>query len=251
MQRVSKMYRFFEETKQIIENKIILSKENSHHIQNVLRMRDDEDFEVVLDDKVHLVNIYQRDKDFLQVDIKDTYEIVNESPIKINLFQGLPKSDKLELIIQKAVELGVDQISPFSSSRTIVKWDVKKAEKKLKRYEEISHAAAKQSKRGYIPKVNDVIKFEDIAEQMNDSLTILAYENDGKSLRQVLKENKYSNVNIIIGPEGGFSETEVDYLAEKGASIVHLGNRILRTETASIALLAMVQYEIGDINEEI
>lgn len=245
------MYRFFEETKQIIENKIILSKENSHHIQNVLRMRDDEDFEVVLDDKVHLVNIYQRDKDFLQVDIKDTYEIVNESPIKINLFQGLPKSDKLELIIQKAVELGVDQISPFSSSRTIVKWDVKKAEKKLKRYEEISHAAAKQSKRGYIPKVNDVIKFEDIAEQMNDSLTILAYENDGKSLRQVLKENKYSNVNIIIGPEGGFSETEVDYLAEKGASIVHLGNRILRTETASIALLAMVQYEIGDINEEI
>lgn len=251
MQRVSKMYRFFEETKQIIENKIILSKENSHHIQNVLRMRDDEDFEVVLDDKVHLVNIYQRDKDFLQVDIKDTYEIVNESPIKINLFQGLPKSDKLELIIQKAVELGVDQISPFSSSRTIVKWDAKKAEKKLKRYEEISHAAAKQSKRGYIPKVNDVIKFEDIAEQMNDSLTILAYENDGKSLRQVLKENKYSNVNIIIGPEGGFSETEVDYLAEKGASIVHLGNRILRTETASIALLAMVQYEIGDINEEI
>ncbi len=247
------MYRFFENKSSIVEaeDKIILSKENAHHITNVLRMKDDEDFEVVIDQKVYLVNICHRDKSFVEVLIKDSWMDKNESKIKIKLYQGLPKSDKLELIIQKCIELGVYEITPFISSRTIVKWDDKKEEKKLKRYEDIALAAAKQSKRGLIPRVNPVMNFNKLLESIKDDFTIIAYENSGESLREVLGGFQADSINIIVGPEGGFSEEEVRQIHMANAKIVNLGNRILRTETAAIALTAMVQYEIGDINEKV
>lgn len=247
------MYRFFENKSSIVEaeDKIILSKENAHHITNVLRMKDDEDFEVVIDQKVYLVNICHRDKSFVEVLIKDSWMDKNESKIKIKLYQGLPKSDKLELIIQKCIELGVYEITPFISSRTIVKWDDKKEEKKLKRYEDIALAAAKQSKRGLIPRVNPVMNFNKLLESIKDDFTIIAYENSGESLREVLGGFQADSINIIVGPEGGFSEDEVRQIHMANTKIVNLGNRILRTETAAIALTAMVQYEIGDINEKV
>lgn len=245
------MYRFFEQENALKSDSLYLNSENTHHILNVLRMREDELFEVVIDKKVYLGNFTKKEGESLVVNVKDIYEDTNESKIKIHLYQGLPKSDKLELIIQKCIELGVSEITPFTSSRTIVKWDVKKESKKIKRYEDIAEAAAKQSKRGYIPKINGVIDFGMLIEQIKDNVSILAYENRGNSLRNVLRDEASKNINIIIGPEGGFSEQEVESLAENGAKVVHLGNRILRTETAAIALVAMIQYEIGDVNEEI
>ncbi|MDO5027338.1 MAG: 16S rRNA (uracil(1498)-N(3))-methyltransferase [Tissierellia bacterium] len=245
------MYRFFEEKASILDGKIVLSKENSHHIRNVLRMKDDEDFELVIGKEVYLVNIFTRDKDFVQVVIKDSWQDKNESDLKIHLYQGLPKSDKLDLIIQKCVELGAFEITPFISSRTIVKWDEKKEERKLRRYEDIALAAAKQSKRGIIPKVNALKSFKDLIEAIRDDFTIIAYENSGQTLRKTLMDFSGDTINIIVGPEGGFSEEEVSQIQEAGAKIVNLGNRILRTETAAIALCAMVQYEVGDINEEV
>lgn len=245
------MYRFFEEADNLDGDTIKLSKENTHHIVNVLRIREDEDFEVVIGDRVYLSNIYMGQNKLMVAKVKEIYGDKNESNLHIHLYQGLPKSDKLEFIIQKTIELGCFQITPFTSSRTIVKWDDNKAQKKLKRYEEIALAAAKQSKRGLVPKVNRPVSFSKLLDDIEGAFTLLAYENGGKSLRNILKEYKGREINIIIGPEGGFSQEEVDQLEGRGAKVVHLGNRILRTETAAVALTAMVQYEIGDINEEI
>lgn len=245
------MFRFFEEKSSLSGNKIAISKENSHHITNVLRMRDDEDFEIVIDGFVYLVNICQRDKNFIQALIKDSWKDMNESKLKIHLYQGLPKFDKLELIIQKCIELGVYEITPFVSSRTVVKWDERKEEKKLKRFEEIALAAAKQAKRGIVPKINPVLNYEQMLDEIEGDFSIIAYEEKGERLKGICHENEGERINIIVGPEGGFSEEEVELAKKANAKVVNLGNRILRTETAAIALTAMVQYEIGDINEEI
>lgn len=245
------MYRFFEKKDSISSHKIFISKENSHHIINVLRIRDDEDFEIVIDGLIYLVNIYERQKNLVKVQIKDTYRDVSESKIKIHLYQGLPKSDKLELIIQKCIELGVYEITPFISSRTIVKWDEKKEAKKLRRYEEIALAAAKQAKRSIVPKINPLCSFETMLEQIKNDFSIIAYEEMGERLKSICHGYEGERINIIIGPEGGFSAEEVDLARKSNAKVVNLGKRILRTETAAIALTAMVQYEIGDINEEI
>lgn len=239
------MYRFFEEKENILDEKIYLSKENLHHM-NVLRIEEDEQFEIVSEGVVYEVVIDTENSDTAK--ILNTKEDENESNIRINLFQGLPKQDKFEWIVQKTTELGVTTITPFSSSRTIVKWDEKKEKKKLLRYQGIAKSAAKQSKRSIIPTVEALISFNDMIDLLKDKLTILAYENRGYTLRKVLEENKVDEINIIIGPEGGFSEEEVKLFEESGAYIVNIGNRILRTETAAIALTTMIQYECGDIN---
>ena len=245
------MFRFFENPSSLLGDKIALSKDNSHHITRVLRIRDDEDFEVVIEGIVYLVNISHRGKESIEAEIKDSWEDVNESKLEIHLYQGLPKADKLELIIQKCIELGVSEITPFTSSRTIVKWDKKKEEKKIRRYGDIALAAAKQSKRGRLPKINPVKSFKDLLDSIRGTFSIIAYENYGEGLRKTLSGFKGHKINIIVGPEGGFSEEEVRQIHQANARIVNLGKRILRTETAAIALVAMVQYEIGDINEKI
>lgn len=249
------MYRFFESNAALHDGTIALSKENSHHMISVLRMNENEEFEIVIDQHVYLCRLENLDKSEAIALIIEDYEDKNEADIKINLYQGIPKSDKLELIIQKAVELGVTKIIPFESSRTVVKWDAKKEAKKLKRYEEIAHSAAKQAKRAFVPAIEKSISFKEILASLENKFVLLAYENRGTSLKSILQDKKDKvedkEINIIIGPEGGFSEEEVKVFEEIGAHIVHLGNRILRTETAAIAMLAMVQYEVGDVNEEI
>lgn len=241
------MYRFFERPANILEDKIILSDENIHHLR-VLRIEADEEFEIVVDSLVYLVRLDQSSQDLPSVIILDKKEDDNESNIKINLYQGLPKQDKFEWIIQKATELGVTKIIPFSSSRTIVKWDEKKEKKKLVRYEEIAKSAAKQSKRSLIPEIGNQVTFKQMVNELEGKFVILAYENRGITLRQVLQENRPDEINIVIGPEGGFADYEVETFEEIDGYIVNLGNRILRTETAAIGLIAMIQYELGDIN---
>lgn len=243
------MHRFFEDSSSIIGDKIYLNKNNSHHL-SVLRITENEKFEVVIDGVVYNVSTIESDKNSVVCKIISKRNGENESNIKINLYQGLPKSDKLELIIQKCVELGVSSITPFISSRTIVKWDAKKEIKKLNRYNDISESASKQSKRTLIPKVNESLNFKEMLAILKDKFVILAYENRGESLKDILVNLNTDEINIIIGPEGGLSEEEVGLFEEIDAKIINLGNRILRTETAAISLTAMVQYEIGDINHK-
>lgn len=240
------MFRFFEAETSLQEDKILLNKSNLKHIK-VLRIEEDEEIEIVINGIVYLSKLIDLNGDKI-AEIISKKEDENESNIKINLYQGLPKSDKFEWIIQKSIELGVNEIIPFESERTIVKWDNKKEKKKLERYNEIAESAAKQSKRTYIPTVNRLLSFNEMLEELKDSYTILAYENRGNNIRGILQKDKPKEINIIIGPEGGFSEEEVEKFESIGANIVNLGKRILRTETAAIALISMIQYELGDIN---
>ncbi len=241
------MHRFFENENSLNNGEIYISERNLHHI-NVLRITENEEFEVVISEIVYMVKLKEISKDFAICEIISQKEDNNESNIKINLYQGLPKSDKFELIIQKAVELGVSKIIPFESSRTIVKWDAKKEKKKLIRYQEIASSAAKQSKRTIIPEVLPLVLFNEMVNEIKDKFTVIAYENRGITLKEILLNDDFKEINIIIGPEGGFSEVEVEKIESAGANVVNLGNRILRTETAAIALISMIQYEKGDIN---
>lgn len=242
------MHRFFEDFSSLYENKIFLNKNNIKHF-NVLRIQTEEEFEVVIDTIIYIVKPLEITKNEIICAILSQNNDNNESNLKINLYQGLPKSDKLELIIQKCTELGITKIIPFTSSRTVVKWDEKKEKKKINRYQEIAESAAKQSKRAIIPEVALSVSFSQMLKDLENEYTIVAYENRGINLRDILKTIKQDEINIVIGPEGGFSESEIKSLEDINAKIVNLGDRILRTETAAIALTAMIQYEIGDINK--
>ena len=245
------MYRFFEEKADFSGDRIRLNKENSHHLTKVLRIGENEDFELVIASRVYTVRAAFIEEGHLYVDVLDERDDDNESKLKIRVFQGLPKGDKLELIIQKVIELGAYEVIAFESERTVVKWDNKKAVKKLERYGEIAQAAAKQAKRGFIPKVRGLLSFDQLLEEVSKGFTVLAYENYGTALSTALADHSGEYINIVIGPEGGFSEKEVERLRDKGAKTVHLGKRIMRTETCAIALTAILQYELGDLDEKI
>ena len=171
--------------------------------------------------------------------------------MNITLFQGIPKFDKMELIIQKNTEVGVKKIVPVLMERTVVKLDEKTINKKIERWQKISEVAAKQSMRDIIPEVENVIKLKDI-EKQNYDIVLVAYENEDKNmLKSELiklkneKMNKY-NIAIVIGPEGGIAEKEIEILKNMGAVFVSLGKRILRTETAGIVMSGNIIYELED-----
>ena len=173
-----------------------------------------------------------------------------ELPTELYLFQGLPKSDKMELIIQKAVELGVKEIIPVATKRCVVKLDNKKEASKLKRWQAISESAAKQSRRTIIPEVSSVVTFKEAINRAKEfELGIIPYENfkDMKETREVLeKVQKGIKIGIFIGPEGGFEESEVQYAFENGIRPISLGKRILRTETAGLAILSVLMFQLED-----
>ena len=167
-------------------------------------------------------------------------------PIKVYLFQGLPKGDKMETVIQKMVELGVYGIVPVSTKRSIVKLDAKKAANKVKRWNAISESAAKQSKRGIIPRVNDVCTFKqaiDMAKELD--MIIMPYEeaDDMEKTRNIIRGlKKDTSVGIFIGPEGGFAKEEVNAVMEENGTPITLGKRILRTETAGMAIMSVIMF---------
>jgi 16S rRNA (uracil1498-N3)-methyltransferase len=181
-------------------------------------------------------------------DICDVVSNTAELPTRITLFQGVPKGDKMELIIQKAVELGAAEIVPVYTERTVVKLDAKKEKKKLERYNMISMSAAKQSGRGVIPVVKEYMSFKQALEYARSfDMNIIPYE-DAKGIeesRKIISEIKgKKSLGIFIGPEGGFAATEVELAKSIGARVVTLGNRILRTETAGLAVLSIIMFEI-------
>lgn len=245
------MHRFFINKDSIINDEIVIKDDEVKHIKNSLRLNED-DIITVCDGekKEYKVKISEISNDYVKGIIIDDYIIKSESNIDIVLYQGLPKSSKMDLIIQKCTELGVTKIVPVITSRTVVKIsDKKKEHKKVERWTKIAKEASKQSKRGKIPNVEDIISFSEMLNNLcNEENIIVPYENENKTgIKQILKKTKGRKINIIIGPEGGFEEEEINELKKLNAKIVTLGPRILRTETAGFTAITIVMYELGDL----
>lgn len=237
------MYNFFVENTAKKDGRYFIAGADYNHIKNVLRMNMGEQFLVSCEGVSDLCELESIESDTVVAKIiKTNYQSTN-LPINIHLFQGLPKSDKLELIIQKAVELGVATVTPVSMKRSIVKIDDKKKKSKRERWQAIAEAAAKQSKRTAVPEVCDILSYKEfIARAKELDLLLVPYEcADGMSAtKTALSEIKSGmNVGIIIGPEGGFEQKEIEDALEIGGKVISLGSRILRTETAAITTIAM------------
>lgn len=245
------MSKFFVKENQINNDKIHILGEDVNHIANVLRMKKEDEVQICNQEtgENYITKIISFSKDEIECEIvKKIIETV-ESNVDITLFQGIPKFDKMELIIQKNTEVGVKKIVPVLMERTVVKLDEKTANKKIERWQKIAEVAAKQSMRDIIPEIENIIKLQDITKQDYDEV-LVAYENEEKNmLKQELKrlqgKDRYK-IAIVIGPEGGISEKEIEILKNMGASFVSLGKRILRTETAGIVMSGNIMYELED-----
>ncbi|MCQ2538866.1 MAG: 16S rRNA (uracil(1498)-N(3))-methyltransferase [Acetatifactor sp.] len=244
------MYHFFVEPSQISENdkRVIIYGSDVNHIKNVLRMKIGEELNVGdgVTDREYRCAITSFGEDSVLCELRFIKENNVELPAKITLFQGLPKADKMELIIQKAVELGAAQIVPVATKRCVVKLDDKKAASKISRWQGISEAAAKQSKRSIIPEVTGVMSFKEAIRKASDmSVRIIPYElaEDMEKTRDLLNAVRPGDsIAVFIGPEGGFDESEIAYALENGVEPITLGRRILRTETAGFTVLAWLSY---------
>ncbi|MCM1326368.1 MAG: 16S rRNA (uracil(1498)-N(3))-methyltransferase [Bacteroidales bacterium] len=244
------MYQFFVEPSQIDENdnRVIITGSDVNHIKNVLRMKQGEEITVSngQDAKEYRCGILSFEEDRIICELRFIKEDGVELPSKVFLFQGLPKGDKMEFIIQKAVELGVYQVIPVAAKRCVVKLDEKKAKAKVSRWQGIVEAAAKQSKRSIIPKVADVMDFAQALQFAADmDVKLIPYElakgmEKTKAIFGRLKAGQ--SIAVFIGPEGGFEEKEIAMALEKGMEPVTLGKRILRTETAGLAVLSWIMY---------
>ena len=241
------MYRFFVEKEQIGEKTIRIIGSDVNHIRNVLRMKPGE--EILISDgekKEYHCEIKTLDPEYVEALIMFVKEEGLELPSKVYLFQGLPKNDKMELIIQKAVELGVYAVVPVATKRAVVKLDDKKEAKKLVRWQSISESAAKQAKRLIIPEVMPVMSFKEaVAFSQTMNVRLIPYElaENMAYTRQVLSQIKPGqSIGIFIGPEGGFAEEEVELALNSGMETITLGKRILRTETAGMTVLSILMY---------
>lgn len=244
------MNRFFVSPEQIKNENIFIKGADVKHIKDVLRLKVKDKIEVLCNGMVYLAIISDIQNKEVVLDIIETKEGENEPPIDIYLYQGLPKSSKMDLIIQKATEIGVKEIYPVITSRTVVKIkNKKKEENKINRWNKICVEAAKQSKRDLLPKVKNILKFNEMIELLEGQQKILVpYEGEEKvGLKNVLKDNCSEGIHLIIGPEGGFEIEEINKLKNIGGNIVSLGPRILRTETAGLAVLSILMYELGDM----
>lgn len=243
------MYRFYVTPEQIRDEKIEIVGEDVNHIRNVLRMRRGE--KVVLcdgDGTDYICELAQTEGKSVIADILEKKASETELPVKLVLFQGLPKKDKMELIIQKAVELGAAEIIPVITRRTIVKTDEGKEEKKLQRWQAIAESAAKQSERGRIPQVGRILTWKEALARMKQfDYNGILYEN-ARGMRPtaefVKKAVNAASIGILVGPEGGFEECEVEQAVEAGAERLSLGSRILRTETAGFTMLSTLMLSV-------
>ena len=248
------MPKFFIKNNQINNNCITITGEDVKHIVNVLRIKIGENIQVCNTDTSdnYIVKLDNVQKEKIECKIQSKIESEAESDVSINIFQGIPKSDKMELIIQKSTELGVKQITPVQMERCVSKISGKDELKKIDRWQKISEVAAKQSGRDIIPKINTVVKISDLCNKAKDyDMLIVPYEREEEhSLKNAIEELKLINnpklsIGIVIGPEGGFEVSEIERLKSSGAKIITLGKRILRTETVAIAMASVIMYELG------
>lgn len=244
------MYRFFVDQSQIQDKKIVITGKDFNHIKNVLRMKIGE--EVAVSDGSGGREYRCGIEEYTDQEVICTLRFIKEEGVelssKLYLFQGLPKADKMEFVIQKAVELGVHEIIPLAVKRCVVKLDGKKAAAKQGRWQGIAEAAAKQSKRGVVPVVREVMNMQEAVRYAQDmDVKLIPYE-----LAQGMQRTKElvgavmpgQSIAVFIGPEGGFEEREVQAALEAGIEPVTLGKRILRTETAGLTVLSWLMYQL-------
>lgn len=246
------MYQFFVEPHQINVNDkcVMITGSDVNHIKNVLRMKIGEEIAVSngQDGKEYRCGIAAFEEDSVRCELRFIKEDGVELPVKVYLLQGLPKADKMELIVQKAVELGVHEIIPVAAKRCVVKLDDKKAKSKIARWQGIAEAAAKQSKRGIIPQVRDVMTFAQavkLAAEMD--VRLIPYElaeGMDKTRRIISGLEPGQDVAVFIGPEGGFEEAEIQMALDNQIEPITLGKRILRTETAGFTVLSWIVYQM-------
>ena len=240
------MRKVFVPVEQISEDTIIISGEDVAHIRDVLRMKPDDEIVVSAGKGINYnCRIDLIEKDEIRLDIVSQEPDIAELPIRISLYQSLPKSDKLELVIQKAVELGACEVIPVRSSRCVVKLDDSKAEKKRQRWQKIAEEASKQAGRGAVPEVLPVMSFDEAVKRASSSEGIfIPYElsEEYGSLSNLEKEIRsgIKSISVFIGPEGGFDEKEAEAASESGIRLFSLGRRILRTETAALVFLSWI-----------
>ncbi len=240
------MSRFFVTTDMIDENRVTLSEEDSKHLSRVLRATVGE--EIIICDGVgneHKAHISEISKNKICAEIFETKQCDTEPKVKVTIFQGLPKGSKMELIIQKCVEIGVCTIVPVATARAVVKLSEEKGKGKEERWNKISQEAAKQSSRGVIPVVESPVSFEEAVKRAGEfDMAIIPYEKqESGCLKDYLREKTPQTVAVFIGPEGGFEEREIDFAQKHGVKAVSLGKRILRTETAPLTALSVIMYE--------
>ena len=275
--RGEEMSKFFVANQQIQNGMITIIGEDVNHITNVLRLqRKDELFVCDKENGVtYKTTITELEKEAVICKIIEKIPDTTESNVRVTIFQGLPKADKMEYIIQKTTELGVKDIVPVRMKRCIVKLEGKDETKKIDRWQKIAEVAAKQSGRDRIPKVENIIHIEQLKEQIsNFDLFLIAYEEEKENtlknelsklhsnrikkevdlFKKMKSEDRFQyyglkeelTVGVVIGPEGGLDKQEVEILQQNGAKIVTLGKRILRTETAPIAILSNIMYEFDN-----
>lgn len=243
------MSRFFVPRENVEENKITITGEDVIHISKVLRLKtgdtltccDGRGFD-------YEARISQISKSVILCDIINKTKSYTEPDLKVSLIQGIPKGSKMDYIIQKTTELGISDIYPCTLNRCVAKLD---GEKKIERWQKIAKEAAQQSGRGAVPKVHTALDLKTASEILKEAdIYFVAYECEEEiAIKTVLLSKKEpKSVAFLIGPEGGFDKSEIEFLAENGIMSISLGKRILRTETAGEAVLSMIMYEIGDIN---
>ena len=249
------MQHFFVTPSQVKDGKIFVEGSDVNHMKNVLRMRPGEELMVSDGNNFkYLCAVEEYGEGGAVLRILEEMQTDTELSSKLYLFQGLPKQDKMELIVQKAVELGAYQVIPVSTRRSVVKLDEKKALKKVERWQQIALSAAKQAGRGYIPQMADVMSYpEALSYAKKLDVVLIPYE-----LAEGMKETKEiiesivpgQSVGIFIGPEGGFEAEEIGEAKREGVIPVTLGRRILRTETAAITVLSWLMYRLEQMAEE-
>ena len=247
------MPKFFVKNEQVNGSEIFIIGNDVNHIKNVLRMKVGDRFNVC--DEDYSENYLAEIKDFknekIICEIIEKIENKAESNVEICIYQGLPKADKMELIIQKSVELGVKEIVPVEMKRSVVKLTGKDRDKKVERWQKIAEVAAKQSGRDVIPKIGSIDNVTGIAKNFKSyDLVLLCYEKEEylhlKKAIESFKENNASesySIAVVIGPEGGIDISEVELMKQSGATVISLGNRILRTETVALYCASIIMYE--------
>lgn len=243
------MRKFFVNSNQVENEKIYIIGEDVNHIKNVLRLSEGEQLEISDEKFLYLCEIQEFEKERILLNIINKNEL-SETNVKITIFQGLPKADKMELIIQKGTELGISKYIPVKLSRCIVKLEGKDEIKKIDRWKKISEMAAKQSGRDLVPDVEHLNSLKEVTEKINSyDLFLVAFEEEKENTlkNELLKLKELKDeykIAVLVGPEGGLAKEEVEILQKNGAKVITLGNRILRTETVAMYIASTIMYEL-------
>jgi len=245
------MRRFFVSPQDIKGEEVFIKDSDAHHITQVLRLKEGEEIIVFtgtgLEYQVVIKNI---SSGLVLGEIRGVTSSDRDSKVNVTLVQGVPKGDKMDFIIQKCTELGIAKIIPVLTERTVVKLDGDKKGKRRERWQKIAQEASKQCKRATVPQIAEIFTWgQYLASISNEGPILVLWENEStRGIKSFLGKNKdLDQITLVIGPEGGLSQQEVGKLLDKGAQTVTLGPRILRTETAGLAALVMILYELGDL----